>query len=92
MPRMESFSASSRSVTAASESRNAAFMVFADWLGVVEDEGDEAGAVLFPADGGALCHDGISVEVSGCPLGVVRRARRSVAMPMPPPTHSVARP
>lgn len=32
-PRMVSFSASSRSVTTASESRNAWFMVFADWFG-----------------------------------------------------------
>ncbi len=32
-PRMESFSASRRSVIAAKESRNALLTVFADWLG-----------------------------------------------------------
>ncbi|CAM5409593.1 hypothetical protein SBADM41S_07159 [Streptomyces badius] len=33
MPRMESFSASARSATAAMESLKAWFIVFADWLG-----------------------------------------------------------
>ena len=32
-------------------------------VGVVEDEGDDAGRVLFPADGGALGHDGCLREV-----------------------------
>lgn len=33
MPRIESFSASARSATAAMESRNAWFIVLADWVG-----------------------------------------------------------
>lgn len=47
---------------------------------VVEDEGDDPGVVLFPADGGALGHEGFSVEVSAA-AGVFRRVRRSWRCP-----------
>ena len=47
-------------------------------VGVVEGQHDDAVPVLLPADGRALSHDQI--------------ASTTVAIPMPPPTHSVASP
>ena len=89
MPRMESFSASTRSATAARESLNAWFIVLADW------SGSSRTRVTMPVS--SCSQRMVVLSVMGVPLrkkgaGDGQRRSTTVATPMPPPTQRVARP